>query len=178
MTTYIINRQCTVNIRPTFRGYVFNHEGRNCKRRTLENIHQFFLKQPSLDTVKLCLPNEKYYLHLTFDEPEKFTTKQALRRVLAQESSGAWIEQKDGKKRYFVDTGWLFSNIQEMSKKEFFSERPSSLVQKATSLAARVALDILAFGSKMPRRSKSISSIGIERGSSVPYRGTSPDASD
>ncbi|MBP7074276.1 MAG: hypothetical protein KBA81_02710 [Rhabdochlamydiaceae bacterium] len=161
MMTYIIDRQCTVNVQPMSQRYAFHYEGRNYKRRTMESIHQFFLKQPSLDTVKLRLPNEKYYLHLTLDEPEKFTTKKALRRVLAQESSGAWIEKKDGKKRYFVDTGWLFSNIKEMSKEEFFSKSSSSLAQKFTTLISAVALSVLALGSKTPYQTKPGSCVGF-----------------
>ncbi|MBP7074274.1 MAG: hypothetical protein KBA81_02700 [Rhabdochlamydiaceae bacterium] len=99
MTTYIIDRRCTVNVQPVSQGYTFHYEGKNYKRHSLESIHQFFLRHTQLDTIKLRLPNEKYYLHLTFDEPETFTTKQALRRVLAQESSGTWIEKKDSKLR-------------------------------------------------------------------------------
>ena len=78
-------------------------------RKEISISHAFFLEQTSFDTIKLRLPNQKYYLHMTLDEPETFTSKNALRRVLSQESQGAWIEEKNGKLRYFVDKGWVFS---------------------------------------------------------------------
>jgi hypothetical protein len=145
MTLSINDRRCTVNAQPTPQGYTFHYKGKTYRRSTQEGLHSFFLKHTSLDTVKLRLPNEKYYLHFTLDEPERFTTKQALRRVISRESQGAWIEEKNGKQRYFVDKGWFFSDIKEVTKEEFLAHQSSGLLDKVSAFA----LGSLAVGAKV-----------------------------
>ncbi len=164
MTLNIIDRRCTVNVQPTPQGYAFQYGDKTYRRSTKESLHDFFLEQTSFDTVKLRFPNEKYYIHLTLDEPEEFFSKNALRRVLSQESQGAWIEEKNGKQRYFIDNGWVFSRIEEVSEEEFFSKPTLSLLQKVASFVGTVALGALALGSKMPYRTSHASSIGFVSG--------------
>ena len=127
MGIQFIDRRCTVNVLPTSRGYSFEYGGKTHKRRTEEGVHQFFLKEyrsEKLDSVKLHINDEKYYLHFTLDEPEKFTSKRALRSVLSKENEGAWVEEKNGKHRYFIEKGWLFSNVREVSEDEFTAHQP------------------------------------------------------
>jgi hypothetical protein len=132
----IIDRQTTINLTSTPEGYRFIHQGKDYKFPTLEKVHEFFFTETKLDTVKLCHQGKKSYVHFSIDEIETFTSKKALRRILSQESEGAWIEKRDGKKKYFVDNGWLFSSIKKVSKEEY-QNRPEegSAFQKVLGVA-------------------------------------------
>jgi serine/threonine protein kinase len=154
----MIDRQAKINLTSTLSGYQFKHQGKDYKFPTLEKVHEFFFTETKLDTVKLCYQGKKSYVHFSIDEIETFTSKKALRRTLSQESEGAWIEKRDGKKKYFVDNGWLFSSIKKVSKEEY-QNRPEkgSPFQKVLG----VALGLYAIGSKMPHSAKSASYIGL-----------------
>jgi hypothetical protein len=161
MSIQFIDRRCTISVDQTCRGYTFKYEGKIQRCLTREKIHQFFLNHSLIDTVKLCFKNTSYYLHFTLDEPEKFASKEALRRILSQETDGAWIEEKNGKQKYFVDNGWVFSKIEEVSKEQFFSKQGSSLGQKIASIVSLLALGVLTLGSKIQHRGKPVTSVGL-----------------
>lgn len=165
MTLNIIYSRCTVNVQQISQGYAFRCGGKTYTRSNQESLHDFFLKYSNYDTVKLRFPNEKYYLHLTFDEPDVFTSKQALQRMLSQESNGTWIEEKNNKQRYFIDKGWVFSKIEEVSKEDYYSQTlPSSLAQQITSYVTKVAIGAMALGSRLDRITNYVSSAGFISG--------------
>ncbi|MBP7074733.1 MAG: hypothetical protein KBA81_05040, partial [Rhabdochlamydiaceae bacterium] len=132
----IIDRQGKINLNSTPVGYEFIHQGKDYQFPTLEKVHEFFFTETKLDTVKLCHQGKKSYVHFTLDEIETFSSKKALRRILSQESEGAWIEKRDGKKKYFVDNGWLFSSIKKVSKEEYQNRPEKGLTfQKVLGVA-------------------------------------------
>jgi hypothetical protein len=164
MKVNIIDKRCTFKVCETTRGFAFQYQGKTHRCTSQESLHLFFLKNTSFDTIKLRFPKEKYYIHFTLDEPEEFASKIALRRVLSQESQGAWVEEKNGKQRFFVDKGWVFSKIEELSEEEFFSRQPSNLTQKLVSFVATVALGALTLGSQLTHKSNHAQSVGFATG--------------
>ncbi len=63
-------------------------------------------------------------------------SKKALRNFLSRESGGAWVEEKVGKKRYFVDdSGWFQTSFRQVSKEEFLNREDSpSTMQKVIGI--------------------------------------------
>jgi len=93
---------------------------------------EFFL-QNSVDTVKSFQAGVKTYTHFDGEDVQTFHTKKVLRRALSRESGGAWIEEKEGKMRYFIDdSGWFNASFKEVSKEECF-QSPSTM-QKVLGL--------------------------------------------
>jgi YHS domain-containing protein len=131
-----VDNQAKVHLSYKQGEYHFSLQGQKYHFPTLEKVHEFLFTETKLDTVKLCHQGKKSYVHFTLDEIETFTSKKALRRTLSQESNGAWIEKRDGKKKYFVDNGWLFSSIKKVSKEEY-QNRPEegSTFQKVLGVA-------------------------------------------
>ncbi len=67
---------------------------------------------------KLLIDGQKKY---SLNSEEVYQTKEAYRRALSLESGGAWIEEKAGKKRHFVDRSSFFqTSHKEVSKEEFY----------------------------------------------------------
>jgi len=113
----IARRQVHVDIFPHVEGFRFEHQGQDCALPSIDKVHAFF-QEKCFDTVRLCQGGKKSYVH--FGEDEIFYTKKELRKTLSHESGGAWIEEKDGKKRYFVDdSGWFQTSYKQVSKEEF-----------------------------------------------------------
>ncbi len=124
----ITSRQVNIDLFPHVEGFCFEHEGQNHVLPTMDKVHAFF-KEKCFDTVKLCQNEKKEYLLFIDHQVEIFDSKTALRKTLSQENRGAWIEEKEGKKRYFVDdTGWFQTSFNQVSKEKFFQklESPST----------------------------------------------------
>ncbi len=72
---------------------------------------------------KIFKEGKKQYVHRVEDNRQIYHNKKAYRRALSKESGGAWIEEKVGKKRYFVDqSSWFQTTFRQVSKDEFYAK--------------------------------------------------------
>lgn len=118
----ITDRQANIELFSRGNELLFRHEGKMHAFQCMDKVHTFFQKRP-FDTVKFSQKGKKSFIHFHIDGIEHFDSKRALRKALSQEWRGAWVEEKSGKTRYFVDkSSWFNTSFREVSKKEYFEK--------------------------------------------------------
>jgi len=131
----ITNRQINIDLFSDEKESHFQYDRKCHVLPSMEKVHEFFQRQP-FDTVKLSQDGKREYLNFTNEEVRVFDSMKTLRKTLSQENDGAWIEEKDGKKRYFIDdSGWFQTSFKQVSKKEYLQKLESpSTIQKALGI--------------------------------------------
>ncbi|NGX60675.1 MAG: hypothetical protein K940chlam9_00142, partial [Chlamydiae bacterium] len=104
-----------------------------------EKVHEYLRSACLFDVVKVVEETKSYFLHRSENGFERYETRGSLRKALACETEGVWVEFSGKKVQYLVDKGWIFSSIQKVSKEEYLSK----LEPQATKVAG-VVLGILA----------------------------------
>ncbi|NGX62343.1 MAG: hypothetical protein K940chlam9_01840 [Chlamydiae bacterium] len=104
-----------------------------------EKMHEYLKSSCPFDVIKVVEETKSYFLHQNEAEFTRYETRGSLRKVLAREIGGAWMEFSGKKVQYLVDKGWIFSSIQKVSKEEFLSR-----LEPQAAKVAGVVLGILA----------------------------------
>nr|NGX62572.1 hypothetical protein [Chlamydiota bacterium] len=84
-----------------------------------EKVHEYLRSFCLFDTIKVVEETKSYFLHRSENGFERYETRGSLRKVLACETEGAWVEFSGKKVQYLVDKGWIFSSIRKVSKEEY-----------------------------------------------------------
>ncbi|NGX62093.1 MAG: hypothetical protein K940chlam9_01587, partial [Chlamydiae bacterium] len=84
-----------------------------------EKVHEYLRSACLFDVVKVVEETKTYFLHQNEAEFTRYETRGSLRKALAREIGGAWVELSGKKVQYFVDKGWIFSSIRKVSKEEY-----------------------------------------------------------
>ncbi|NGX62342.1 MAG: hypothetical protein K940chlam9_01839, partial [Chlamydiae bacterium] len=79
-----------------------------------ERVHEYLRSSCLFDTIKVVEETKTYFLHRSEDGFERYETRGSLRKALAREIGGAWVELSGKKMQYLVDKGWIFSSIQKV----------------------------------------------------------------
>ncbi|NGX62555.1 MAG: hypothetical protein K940chlam9_02054, partial [Chlamydiae bacterium] len=106
---------------------------------TQEKVYEYLRNSCLFDTIKVVEETKTYFLHQNEAEFTRYETRGSLRKALARETRGAWVELSGKKVQYFVDKGWIFSNVQKVSKEEFLSR-----LEPQAAKVAGVVLGMLA----------------------------------
>ncbi|NGX62434.1 MAG: hypothetical protein K940chlam9_01931 [Chlamydiae bacterium] len=104
-----------------------------------EKVHEYLRSSCLFDTIKVVEETKSYFLHRSENGFERYETRGSLRKVLAREIGGAWVELAGKKVQYLVDKGWIFSSIRKVSKEEYLRR-----LEPQTVKVAGVVLGILA----------------------------------
>ncbi|NGX62390.1 MAG: hypothetical protein K940chlam9_01887, partial [Chlamydiae bacterium] len=84
-----------------------------------EKVHEYLKSSCPFDVIKVVEEIKSYFLHRSENGFERYETRGSLRKALACETGGAWVEFSGKKVQYFVDKGWILSSIQKVSKEEY-----------------------------------------------------------
>ncbi|NGX62309.1 MAG: hypothetical protein K940chlam9_01806 [Chlamydiae bacterium] len=60
------------------------------------------------DVIKVVEETKAYFFHRSENGFEQYETRGSLRKALACETEGAWVELPGKKVQYLVDKGWIF----------------------------------------------------------------------
>ncbi|NGX62600.1 MAG: hypothetical protein K940chlam9_02099, partial [Chlamydiae bacterium] len=86
---------------------------------TQEKVHEYLRSSCPFDVIKVVEETKSYFLHRSANRFEQYETRGSLRKALACETEGAWVELSGKKVQYLVDKGWIFSSIQKVSEEEY-----------------------------------------------------------
>ncbi|NGX60914.1 MAG: hypothetical protein K940chlam9_00388, partial [Chlamydiae bacterium] len=86
---------------------------------TQEKVHEHLKSSCLFDAIKVVEETKSYFLRRSENGFERYETRGSLRKALAREIGGAWVELLGKKVQYLVDKGWIFSSIQKVSKEEY-----------------------------------------------------------
>ncbi|NGX62533.1 MAG: hypothetical protein K940chlam9_02032, partial [Chlamydiae bacterium] len=75
---------------------------------TQEKVHEYLRRFCPFDVVKVVEETKSYFLHKSENWFERYETRGSLRKALARETEGAWVELSEKKVQYLVDKGWIF----------------------------------------------------------------------
>ena len=120
-----IYSQHTFHLQQTNDGYSLQGERLSSKEKV-----QSYLSSLPFDLIKIVEEQKTTYHYHSVS----YSSKQNLRKALSRESRGAWIELSQGKARYFVDKGWIFSSPQKVSKQEYL-QKLEAKAGKTTGIA-------------------------------------------
>ncbi|NGX62492.1 MAG: hypothetical protein K940chlam9_01991, partial [Chlamydiae bacterium] len=84
-----------------------------------EKVYEYLRSSCLFDTIKVVEETKSYFLHRRENGFEQYETRGSLRKALAREIGGAWVELSGKKVQYLVDKGWIFSSIRKISKEEY-----------------------------------------------------------
>ncbi|NGX62575.1 MAG: hypothetical protein K940chlam9_02074, partial [Chlamydiae bacterium] len=104
-----------------------------------EKVHEYLRSSCLFDTIKVVEETKSYFLHRSENGFERYETRGSLRKALAREIGGAWVELSGKKVQHLVDKGWIFSSIQKVSKEEYLSK-----LEPQAAKVAGVVLGMLA----------------------------------
>ncbi|NGX61758.1 MAG: hypothetical protein K940chlam9_01247 [Chlamydiae bacterium] len=141
MTIY---SQHTFHLQQTNDGYSLQGERLSSKEKV-----QSYLSSLPFDLIKIVEEQKTTYHYHSVS----YSSKQNLRKALSRESRGAWIELSQGKARYFVDKGWIFSSPQKVSKQEYLQK-----LEAKAGKTTGIALGLLAMAPGLSELSRHISS--------------------
>ncbi|NGX62585.1 MAG: hypothetical protein K940chlam9_02084, partial [Chlamydiae bacterium] len=104
-----------------------------------EKVHEYLRSSCLFNTIKVVEETKTYFLHQNEAKFTRYETRGSLRKALACEMEGAWVEFSGKKVQYLVDKGWIFSSIRKISKEEYLRR-----LEPQAAKVAGVVLGILA----------------------------------
>ncbi|NGX61227.1 MAG: hypothetical protein K940chlam9_00710, partial [Chlamydiae bacterium] len=105
-----------------------------------EKVHESLRSSCLFDTIKVVEETKSYFLHRRENGFERYETRGSLRKALAREIGGAWVELSGKKVQHLVDKGWIFSSIQKVSKEEYLSKLESQAAKVAGVVLGMLAV--------------------------------------
>jgi len=97
-----VDRQLVVHVDHFQDGYSFSHGGQVHHFTEFEKINEFFRDNTEFSTLKFICDGHKHYIHYAQNQIHYYFALWALRADISEESGGSWVEEKNGKSRYFV----------------------------------------------------------------------------